>query len=83
MLIILIVLFVIGLFICLNREPKSEWTKHIERELERNPDYINWLKHVNGGRDYKKALRILKKIEKDENDLYRKWLKEIKKLGKW
>jgi len=81
MLIILIVLLVIiGLFIYLNKEPKSYYQEYLEKELERNPDYINWLKYTNGGRDYKKALKILKKIESDENNLYRRWLREIRKL---
>ena len=44
--------------------PKGSYEKWLEEELERNPDYINWLKVTNRGRDYKLGLRILRKIKK-------------------
>jgi hypothetical protein len=78
MLIILIILFLIGVFILLNREPRSEWEKYLEKELERNPDYINWLKYANGGREYKRALRILTRIDRDRNKVFYKLLKKIR-----
>ena len=82
MLIIPIILLLVGLFLYLSREPKSEWHKYLERRLERYPDYINWLKYANGGRDYKKGLKILKRIERDNNNSYKRWFKKIRKMVK-
>ena len=82
------VVFVVGGTILLGLidhwlEPKSEWEKYLERRLERYPDYIEWLKVANGGRDYKLGLRILARIERDKNNSYKRWLKRIRKIGKW
>ena len=44
--------------------PKGNYEKWLEEELERNPDYINWLKTASRGKDYKLGLRVLKKINK-------------------
>jgi len=64
--IIPIIFLLIGLFVFFSREPKSEWHKYLEKELERNPDYINWLKKANKIKDYKLGLKILKKIKKEK-----------------
>ena len=44
-------------------EPKDSYDKWLEAELKRNPGYINWLKRANSGKDYKRGLRILRKIK--------------------
>ena len=82
MLIIPIILLFVGLFFYLSREPKTSYQKWLEKELERYPDYINWLKYANGGRDYKKGLKILEKIKRDENNSYKRWFKKIRKMVK-
>lgn len=64
-------------------QPKSSYKRWLEEELEENPDYINWLKDANGGRDYKTALRILARIKRDNNNSYKRWLKKIRKLRKY
>ena len=45
-------------------KPKSSYEVWLMEELRRNPDYINWLKVANSGRDYKLGRRILKRIKK-------------------
>jgi len=64
-------------------EPKSSYRKWLEKRLEEYPDYINWLKCANGGRDYKLGLKILAKLERDKNNSYKKWLKRMRKIGKY
>ena len=64
-------------------QPKSSYKKWLEEELEENPDYINWLKDANSGKDYKTGLRILARIKRDNNNSYKRWLKKIRKLEKW
>jgi len=61
-------------------QPKTSYKKWLEKELKRNPDYINWLK---GSKDYKSGLRITKRIESEENKSYKRWLKRIRKIGKY
>lgn len=66
----LIISFVTGaIILCLIErmfEPKEPYEKWLEGELKRNPDYIDWLKVANGGKDYKLGLRILKRIENEK-----------------
>jgi len=48
----------------LNPSDTETYEKWLEKELRKNPDYINWLEHSNGGKDYKLGLRILREIKK-------------------
>ena len=48
----------------LNPSDTETYEKWLEKELRKNPDYINWLEHANGGKDYKLGLRILREIKK-------------------
>ena len=79
-LLLLPIAIIIIIFRLLNNEQKSEHQKYLERELEDNPDYINWLKMANNGRDYKLGIKILTKIKRDKNNSYKKWLKRVRKL---
>jgi len=45
-------------------KPKGSYEKWLEEELKTNPDYINWLKVANRGKDYRLGLRILRKIKR-------------------
>jgi len=45
-------------------QPKTSYEKWLEIELKRNPDYIDWLRVANNGKDYKLGLRILRKLKK-------------------
>lgn len=45
-------------------EPKSSYRRWLERELRKDLNYINWLKHANNGKDYKLGLKVLKKIKR-------------------
>ena len=47
-------------------ETKGSYVKWLEKELEKDPGYIGWLKGANSGRDYKLGLKILKKIKRKE-----------------
>jgi len=62
----------------LNPSDTETYEKWLKEELERNPDYINWLKRANGGKDYKLGL----KIRSDENNSYYKWIKRMRKYLK-
>ena len=64
-------------------EPKSFYEKWLEEELRENPDYINWLKRVDGGKNYKLGLKVLAKIKRNESSSYHKWLKRMRKIGKY
>jgi len=79
LLLIVIVSIVFITFKILNTESKSEHEKYIEKELERNPDYIDWLKDSNNGRDYKLGMRILKRIERNKNKTFCRWIKKIRR----
>ena len=46
-------------------ETYERWLKE---ELKRNPDYIDWLKCANCGRDYRLGLKILKNIKRKRGD---------------
>lgn len=84
---ILIVLFVAGtIILCLIErmfEPKGSYEKWLKEELERNPDYIHWLKDTDKGKYHALGLKILAKIERDKNNSYYKWLKRMRKIGKY
>jgi len=80
-----LIIFCVGISLFLGlidkwTQPKGSYRKWLEKELERNPDYINWLK---GGKNYKLGLKILAKIKKDNNNSYKKWLKRMRKIGKY
>ena len=70
----------IGLFILFDNltKGKSEFEKYIEKELEQNPDYIDWLKKAHNGRDYKLGLGIIARIERDRNKVFYRLLKRIR-----
>ena len=44
----------------------------LEEKLDKNPDYIDWLKVTNGGKDYHLGLKVLNKVERDKNRIYHK-----------
>ena len=67
-----VLFMMIALFVSF--EPKSTYEKWLEKELERNPDYINWLKEANNGKNYKLGLKI---NERNRNRFY-KLLKKIR-----
>ena len=82
--IIIFLIFIIGIFIILNRTKGNlAHNDYIKEELEKNPDYIVWLKYANDGRDYKLGLKILKKIKRNRDNLYNRWFKKIRKIGKY
>ena len=66
----LVPVFIIAIFIVLDEltKGKSEYEKWLKEELERNPNYINWLSYANYGKDYKLGLKISKKIKKKRDD---------------
>jgi len=57
---------IVGIFSLINRltRTKSSYRQWLENELQRDPDYIIWLKYANNGKDYKLGLQILNKIKK-------------------
>lgn len=62
-------------------EPKGSYEKWLEKKLEEEPDYINWLKVVDKGKSYKLGLKILKEAEQKQYKWYRK-IGKILKGGK-
>ena len=62
-------------------EPKETYEKWLERKLEEEPDYINWLKVADRGKSYKLGLSILKRVEQKQYKWYRK-IGKILKGGK-
>ena len=84
----IIVIFLVAgtIILCLIErmlEPKEAYEKWLEKELERNPDYINWLKHVSGGKDYQLGLQVLAKVKRDKSSSCYKWLKIMRRIGKY
>ena len=43
---------------------KGSYEKWLEIELKKNPEYINWLKYANNGKDYKLGKKILAGIRR-------------------
>ena len=76
LLIPVVIVFIVFKFLGTNS--KSEYGKWLEKELERNPDYINWLKNANSGRDYKLGLSILRESERNKNKFYNRLMRKIR-----
>jgi len=64
-------------------KPKGSYEKWLEEELKINPDYINWLKVTHRGKDYKLGLKVLAKAKRDKSSSCYKWLKRMRKIGKY
>ena len=77
LLIPVVIIYIIFKFLSI--KPKSGHKKWLEEELERNPDYINWLKYSNSGRDYKLGLSILRRSEGNKNKFYNRLMRKIRK----
>ena len=61
-------LFAIGLGLLDKRlQPKTDYEKWLKEELRVNPDYIEWLKVSNSGKDYKRGKRIMRKLKKGDS----------------
>lgn len=76
LLIPIIIVFIVFKFLGTN--PKSGHKRWLEEELERNPDYINWLKNANSGKDYKLGLSILRRSEGNKNKFYNRLIRKIR-----
>lgn len=77
LLIPIIIVFIVFKFLGTN--PKSGHEKWLKKELERNPDYINWLKNANSGKDYRLGLSILKRSERNKNKFYNRLMRKIRR----
>ena len=62
----------------LNPSETETYEKWLQKEFESNPDYVNWLKHANGGKDYKLGVRVFEKMKRDESNSYYKWIKRMR-----